>query len=177
MPQRYNLAYFVPLFGNYLSAVNLARVSRKNYLSDLRHFACWNNLYLKRLSLTRAAAATEPASVKAPDPTQPPAAETIFDAQSVNEYVDYLKSSQFPVKTINRRLSTLRRFGDFLMIWGLTTANPARGVANVSSTANQASIFDQFALDLREAPEARTSILADVAQFLNVNNLTPAYHE
>jgi site-specific recombinase XerC len=84
------------LFSGFLFESGLSAVSIKNYLSDLRHF----------LSFC--------ASITSHD--EPPTVKEIF--QSISKYIDLYtleqKKSFTPQSTVNRRLSSIRRFSTFL---------------------------------------------------------------
>src|SRR3989344_765671 len=113
MSDTYNLYNLEAPFKEYLSAGNQKAVSIKNYLSDLRHFAGWMTSYQK--SNVRA-------HHDAPQPI------TLND---ISEYKSYLESNSIPHKTINRRLSTLRKFCSFAISQGWMKENAAKQVGNI----------------------------------------------
>ena len=111
----YNLYNLEPKFKNFLHAENISSVSLRNYLSDLRHFIGWlatSNKYQENNSL----------------------AENIssLNSEIIEEYKDRHIKSGLPHKTINRRLSALRKFFLFCQKEGLLKENPAKKVSNVS---------------------------------------------
>ncbi len=102
MVDAYNLSNLEPLFKNQLLAENISAVTQKNYLSDIRHFLGWLGLYNKE---------------------NPSNSAYYFDKRAIEEYINYLKTTAVPDKTLNRRLSTLRKFCLFCFNSGLIEAN------------------------------------------------------
>src|SRR3990167_6549789 len=112
MSKTYNLYNLEALFKEYLSAGNQKAISIKNYLSDFRHFAGW---MISKVKDQRS---------KIKD-------EEIISANDISEYKSYLESNNIPHKTINRRLSTLRKFCSFCISQGWMKENPAKRISNV----------------------------------------------
>ena len=111
----YNLYNLEPKFRNFLHAENISSVSLRNYLSDLRHFIGWlvtSNKYQKNTNLAENISSLNP--------------------DIIEEYKDRHIKSGLPHKTINRRLSALRKFFLFCQKEGLITSNPAKAVNNIS---------------------------------------------
>lgn len=104
----YNLYNLEASFKQSLIAGNFSPISIKNYLSDLRHYFGWSN---------------KPNSCDLSD---------LFSENMVVNYKSYLENSSFPTRTINRRLSTLRKFCAFLIKQGSIKINPAKGLTNSS---------------------------------------------
>src|SRR3989338_1946482 len=114
----YNLYNVEAEFRNYLSAViNLSQNSTKNYLSDYRHFIGWLEFYLRSRNLTEASPSFESLS-----------------GNLLNEYKYYLVENNLPRRTINRRLSTLRKFCKFAQTQGWIEENPSKDLRNISDT-------------------------------------------
>lgn len=108
MVNQYNLYNFEASFRNYLLAENVSRITLKNYLSDFRYFAGWmSSINVKYSSL-----------------------EDILSLKLLDEYKTYLIDSQAPIKTINRRLSTTRKFCSFCVSQGWIKDNPAKKLSN-----------------------------------------------
>lgn len=117
MSNRYNLSNIEAKFKEYLLAVNslnptysdsLQSKTVKNYLSDLRHFTGWLIVTEPNLDIT-----TE-----------------IQDSHILN-YRTYLERSNIPTNTINRRLSTLRKFFSFCISQNWIQSNPAKLINNI----------------------------------------------
>lgn len=112
----YNLSNLEPKFKSYLLAENISLVSLRNYLSDIRHFFGWLG---SKLSLEHNSIENNIASIS---------------TKLVDQYKNEHKEVNLPVKTINRRLSALRKFFAFCKDLGLTNENPAKAVSNLSLT-------------------------------------------
>jgi len=118
MVNRYNLSNLEASFKQYLLAENTNHLTIKNYLSDLRHFMGW-------------LAFTIQSRGKSFDITNP-----IFfiNEALVSEYKTYFCLNKVPRLTVNRRLSTLRKFCSFCISQGWMKENPAKKIANVVKT-------------------------------------------
>ena len=156
MSDTYNLYNLEAPFKQYLLAVNHKSVSIKNYLSDIRHFFGWMTLYSKSKQLI-----------------------SIIDEKSIIEYKSYLSEHNIPHKTINRRLSTIRKFCSFCISQGWLKENPAKQVANITHLSSRAKsrdlsqneVLSQFRSDLEKEKldqSVITSYLEDVRDFLKV---------
>src|SRR3989339_906542 len=110
MSDTYNLYNLEAPFKQYLTAGNQKAISIKNYLSDFRHFAGW--------------------LMSKGGHGGPPLQEPIT-LNDISEYKSYLESNNIPHKTINRRLSTLRKFCSFCISQGWMKENPAKRISNV----------------------------------------------
>lgn len=149
----YNLDNLEALFKKYLLAGNVKPLSGKNYLSDFRHFAGWLTLYWK----SHLANASQQLSRLTPE--------------IINEYKNYLIENSLPHKTINRRLSTVRKFCSFCISQGWLKENPAKQVGNIGPTGQISPIglIRSFAKDLAEQNLDQPTIksyLDDVREFL-----------
>ncbi|MBI2641514.1 site-specific integrase [Candidatus Roizmanbacteria bacterium] len=101
----YNVFYLQALFEKRLLAENLSSVTVKNYLSDLRFFLGWINADQNSVNL--------------------------ISTKDIEEYKSFLNNSHFPIKTINRRLSTVRKFFTICLEQKLIYTNPTIGLTNV----------------------------------------------
>src|SRR3989338_8207272 len=118
MSYTYNLYNLEAPFKEYLLAGNQKPVSVRNYLSDIRHFFGWITLYLKSNNFV------------AGEKTSP--LQKLVTSNSISEYKSYLESNNIPHKTINRRLSTIRKFCSFCISQGWMKENPAKKISNIS---------------------------------------------
>lgn len=120
--QGYNLDNFEAMFREFLILDGVSPLTLKNYQSDLRHFLGWFHLFLK--------------SSRQDNPGNTALTESGFAAQidygAVSSYKTYLESNGLPVKTINRRLSTLRKFCSLCIKQGWIKENPAKKIGNIS---------------------------------------------
>lgn len=116
---RYNVPAITSRFNDYLLLKNLSRISRKNYLSDLRMFLTWMN-----------------AHDDVPE----------FSVSTIISYKKHLESSRLPIRSINRSLSSIRAFGDLLINTQEQFSNPARLVANVAIQIHpeESVLVDEF---------------------------------
>lgn len=137
MVYRYNLYNLEALFREYLlSGIKKDRPFHKNtiknYLSDLRHFLGWYNHSIKN-------------------------AHDFFSLSPshIASYKDYLITNNLPIRTINRRLSTLRKFCFFCTEAKILQRNPSKDIHNISQEKTQqaktphlTSLINHFQHDL-----------------------------
>jgi len=157
MDKRYNFYNFEASFKKFLLAENVSPITLKNYLSDLRHFLGWTILKLKAQNK------------KNFENLSPLEFLNQIDESLVEEYKNYLVVNSIPAKTINRRLSTLRKFFSFCISQGWLKENPAKKIQNLK--LNIDSIISSFALSLeKENLDQKTikSYLEVVQEFLSL---------
>jgi len=112
----------------------LTKISVKNYLSDLRHFFGWLIFYLK--------------SNKVGTIHELPL-QRLITIKTISDYKAYLLENKIPLKTINRRLSTIRKFCSFCISQGWIKENPAKKISNIKyqisniDTKKTLSLFQQ----------------------------------
>ena len=145
----------------------LTKISIKNYLSDLRHFFGW---LIFELKVKNQKLKIEEISIN----------EFIncIDASFIEEYKNYLTANSIPIKTINRRLSTLRKFFTFCINQGWIKDNPAKKVQNLNLKSQNGnlkikmdSMINSFASDLQKEKlnqDAIKSYLEVVQEFLSL---------
>jgi len=157
MDKQYNFYNFEASFKKFLLAENVSPITLKNYLSDLRHFLGWTILKLKVQNK------------KNFENLSPLEFLNQIDESLVEEYKNYLVVNAIPAKTINRRLSTLRKFFSFCISQGWLKENPAKKIQNLKLKID--SIISSFALSLeKENLDQKTikSYLEVVQQFLSL---------
>ena len=157
MDKWYNFYNFEASFKKFLLAENVSPITLKSYLSDLRHFLGWTILKLK---------AQNKKNIENLSPLE---FLNQIDESLVEEYKNYLVVNAIPVKTINRRLSTLRKFFSFCISQGWLKENPAKKIQNLK--LNIDSIISSFALSLeKENLDQKTikSYLEVVQEFLSL---------
>jgi len=171
MNNQYNLYNLEALFKKYLLAgigfrKKLSHVTIKNYLSDLRHFLGWLTFYLKTHS-EKTKAITKKFEVDL----------ATITPDIIQGYKSYLLQNNVPIKTANRRLSTLRKFCSFCINQGWMKENPAKKILNqkISSTLQKSDkdkqTLNKFSRDLYNSGFSKATIknyLLDVQEFLNV---------
>jgi site-specific recombinase XerD len=162
MTHGYNLYNFEALFKNYLLAGNATRITIKNYLSDLRHFFGWLIFKLK----------VKNQKLKIED--NPINFLNFITPEIINDYKTYLYENKIPFKTINRRLSTLRKFFSFCIDQGWLKENPAKKIANIKNQISKSQIeeiLNQYKKNLaKENFDKKTinSYLEDIREFLSI---------
>jgi len=157
MDKQYNFYNFEASFKKFLLAENVSPITLKNYLSDLRHFLGWTILKLKVQNK------------KNFENLSPLEFLNQIDESLVEEYKNYLVVNAIPTKTINRRLSTLRKFFSFCISQGWLKENPAKKIQNLKLKID--SIISSFALSLeKENLDQKTikSYLEVVQEFLSL---------
>jgi len=157
MENTYNFYNLEASFKEYLLAGNSKPVSVKNYLSDLRHFVGWVTFYLQSNQLLN----------QKFNPSSKESIELLLTEANIHEYKNYLIENNIPHKTINRRLSTVRKFFSFCISQGWLKENLAKRVGNVLPGFNTELI--EFQKDLQKkgfSNNAITNSLKDIQEFL-----------
>ena len=182
--KQYNLYNFEAEFKQYLLAGNISSVSIKNYLSDFRHFTGWFTFVIASEAKQSLPAGRQVNGIA----TSPSASrDDIFNLITIDlitNYKSYLVENNLPVKTINRRLSTIRKFCTFCISQGWMKENPGKKISNViASKAKQShlrsprpfgsrdDILTQFESDLiKENYDQKIIInyLDDIREFINI---------
>ena len=124
--ETYNLYNFEAKFKELLTAEKIASITIRNYLSDLRFFRGWAIQEHKNESV-----------------------EAIFKAKSLIDFKSYLLQSGLPYKTINRRLSTLRKICKLLRKEHVIESYPETELRNVP-ISNQGTSFDPVIEEFRQ---------------------------
>ncbi len=177
MKKGYNLYNLPENFRSWLIAekdnsVNpIAKSTLKNYVSDLKHFLGWSVLKLK----------TKKSQNESIETLSPQKFVQFLDEKIIKEYVEYLVQNNIPHKTVNRRLSTLRKFFSFCIDQGWLKENPGKKVKNLKKGANtveeinsveeEIKEFQNHLLKLGFGKEKITEITSDVKEFIKVNSL------
>lgn len=110
-------------FKNYLKETGLSQTTQKNYLADLRHF-------LKFVE-------TKKATLLCHSELVSESAQMLKQVQHdttklFSEYHDFLTTTPLSLSSINRKLSSLRKFGQFLFESGKLDHNPAQKIKNLT---------------------------------------------
>lgn len=146
-------------FYQYLTNLGLSSESLKNYKSDLNHFSQW---FVQKIR-------TQGSAVESFSEAIP-----FLRADVANEYKNFLAKNNIPVKTVNRRLSTLRHLANFLFSSQITDFDFMKGQTNISQVQDYSSeVINHFAKFLEsQKVSANTSknYLSDVRQlFQSIN--------
>ncbi len=171
MSTLYNLYNLEAPFKQYLLAGNAKPVSIKNYLSDFRHFA---GFFVSVIPSVVEGSLDVNSKKKISDSSTPPPAGgsarndivALITANLISEYKAYLQKNGIPPKTINRRLSTLRKFCSFAISQGWMKENAAKKVANVIPA--KAGIQDDVVTQFHHDNE--TIDLVDINEFFAIIN-------
>lgn len=151
---------------------NLMPVSIKNYLSDIRHFLGWLIFYLRANSLPKE-------QLQAVD-DESFIWVSLINKQTIFEYRSYMQENKLPNKSVNRRLSTVRKFCSFCISQGWLKENPAKQITNVGlmerpKILTQEDVllqFEQSLLDENLDSQTIKNYLNDVQELLSVAAVT-----
>ena len=106
----YNLTNLEAQIKDFLIAGNISAVSVRNYISDFRFFYGWYiNIYHGEPALNS------------------------LDEATLLQYKRFLSEGNLPLKTVNRRLSGMRKLCDCLRKMNLLSAYPEEAISNLSS--------------------------------------------
>ncbi len=151
MNNRYNLSNLEALFRDYLKTCSISKVSIKNYASDLKHFLGWfmySRIGDKNLDshLDQFIASVSQVTIE--------------------EYVEHLQNDSIPVLTINRRLSTLRKFFSFCIKREILVENPMATIKTLEKPAIKRETKD---VDIPVIPvEREVSAEEDFIEFMKM---------
>ena len=160
--KRYNLYNLEAEFRAYLLAGNVNKLTVKNYLSDFRHFAGWANSIANREYRTsdevialnnerdQLSVVHYPQSdIQAQTDSSTPLSANVswITKETIQGYKSYLQACNLPYKTVNRRLSTVRKFFALCIQQGWMTGNPAKEVGNVTETGIPNLIRDHLTIN------------------------------
>ena len=161
MTKTYNLYNLEAPFEEYLVAGNQKPISVKNYLSDFRHFAGW--------VMSVGVGLSDPGEETSP-------LRGSINIKTVSEYKSYLESNNIPHKTINRRLSTIRKFCSFCISQGWMKENPAKKIGNIGTNIRTDLLEGPSLLKASESPKLnKISRLKSLFKNL-INRLDPRLH-
>jgi site-specific recombinase XerD len=143
------------LFRQYLESEKCQPVTIKNYLVDLKHFLNW---------LASKTGVKHQVAGKA--------LFGLLTRETIKEYKTDLNQQKVAQATINRRLSTLRKFCQFGLAQGWLKENEAAQVNNLPSSQvlTQEKILTEFQKQLEKEKVSRLTVknyLADLRHFLN----------
>lgn len=167
----------ISIFKKYLIAEKISSGSTRSYLSDVRHFLGWLILFLKSNKITVGSFGEVGEIGEIRGNKGKEMLETINLLKFVNErvlnaYKTYLTSNNVPLKTINRRFSSLRRFGEFCKSQNWTSQNYFDTLRNISLNQpfpESEYHLGEFRTELWKRGLTKISLknyLADVKQFL-----------
>ena len=145
-------------FADYLNQLGISPKSHKNYRSDISHFTEWLIMRLKTFG-----SYVETLSESLP----------FLSTDLAKEYKNFMLENKIPVKSINRRLSTLRHLSRFLTSSENVEFNFMEGIDNISATTKKKSSVGPIVDDFRTYLEAQKiskntvkNYVSDIRQFL-----------
>jgi site-specific recombinase XerD len=145
------------LFKNYLQVEKASSVTVKNYLADINHFLEW---------LTQKTGIKHQIVGKG--------IFGLFTKETLNEYKTEQLIKETPLSTLNRRLSALRKFGQFGLRQGWLKENPAitnAGSNLLSKNQDQSDkVLSEFQKQLEKEKVSLSTIknyLSDLRHFLS----------
>ncbi len=160
MDNRYNSYNFELEFKKFLLNKGYGSVTVKNYLTDFRHFWGWLELKLK-----------SKLSNFVIDGLSPSLIQSIITIDALQQYKEYLLSNKIPQKTINRRLSSLRKFCSFCINQHWLSENPAKKIENIQTAKRPEHILLEFKNSLLEERMNALTVknyLSDIKEFLDI---------
>lgn len=127
----YDIEEIIGKFKSFLLLEKISPGSLRSYLSDVRHFLSWLVFFLKsNFGLTqisdRFTRISENQSVIRENQIL-----RFVNEKVINDYKIYLTSNNVPLKTINRRFSSLRKFGAFSQDQGWLKENAFDTLKNI----------------------------------------------
>jgi site-specific recombinase XerD len=156
---------FLKLFKNFLNAEKISKGSIRSYLSDIRFFLSWLEAFFKKNHLLTV------------DFLQ---SLSLITPRALESYKASLLEQQTPITTVNRRFSSLRKFGNFCQGQGLLVypeqgrrVNPFDALRNIpeddKKLAEQRYRLREFRLFLWQNQASQLTIknyLSDIRQFI-----------
>ena len=153
----------IKVFKSFLDSEKISKGSVRSYTSDVRHFLSWLLFFLKSNKI----------SLDLNSTIQQFNNETIVllkhvNPKVLNSYKDYLLSNNTPLKTINRRFSSLRRFGQFCKSQNWFPSTPLG--MNPFETLKNISLNQPFPEDKHHLSEYRNELWKKGASKLTIKN-------
>ena len=146
-------------FLKYLISLGLSSKSLKNYKSDVNHFSVWLIQKIRGLG----------ASIESFPETIP-----FLKPETADEYKKFLMKNNVPVKTTNRRLSTLRHLSRFLVSSEIINFDFMKDKTNITQGKNNGfDIINDFAKFLESekvSENTRKNYLSDIRQLFQSLN-------
>ena len=156
----------VKVFKSFLDSERISKGSIRSYTSDVRHFLSWMVFFLEANHILHT---PDPLSQLA-DTSRPhfPLLLKHINQKVLNAYKDYLLSNNTPLKTINRRFSSLRRFGQFCKSQNWFPSTPLG--MNPFETLKNISLNQPFPEDKHHLSEYRNELWKKGASKLTIKN-------
>lgn len=190
----YDIEEIIGEFKSFLLLEKISPGSIRSYLSDVRHFFGWLEFFLKSNHVevkswkAEAGQRSEKLNTKISPPTssssfQLPTSNFPLLLKHVNQevldaYKNYLISNNTPQKTINRRFSSLRKFGAFSQDQGWLKENTFDTLKNIPEVEKpfpeSEHHLEEFKVHLWKNNLSKATLknyLNDIKQFLSWTDL------
>lgn len=163
MSETYNRYNLEATFKKYLTAENISPQTIKQYLSDYRHFMNWVGFFISKSTPDKAISLNELDVLP------------YIEATTYDKYRQYLIVSEIPSKTINRRLSTLRKLSSFCNNQGWIKGHPGEGMTNVvaghiEQKDSTEKLMSDYAETLKGTALHKKTELKTIEEFLSFIN-------
>lgn len=162
MSSKYNLYNLEASFRNFLVAENVSSSTLKNYLSDFRYFCGWYESP-KKIEGDKDVTNLNLASLADLVRELP----NLVRIDVISEYKKYLQENKLPFKTVNRRLSTLRKFCSFCISQRWLKENPAKHLENIR---NVDVMREKLSRAITEFEQIHPDVSKDVREFYSIIN-------
>ncbi len=146
------------LFTDYLARIGITGKTFKNYRSDIAHFTGWLIFRVRTFGV----------SVQELTEAVPFLSEGI-----AKDYKNYLAENNVSSKTVNRRLSTLRHLGCFLLESQILDFDFMNGIQNITLSENVKPDHHKLVLGFQKHLEGQNvshntvkNYVSDIRQFL-----------
>jgi site-specific recombinase XerD len=146
MSNRYNFFYFEAEFRKYLIAGNAEPSTIKNYLSDLHFFFSW---------IKNTQSISDLAYSELPE---------VFSHSLIRMYYSYLESSTNASQTMNRRLSTARKFFKLCVDQQWIQNNPMDQLDKSTKSDEK----EEIVLSYRNNLQAKSYSKSDIDRHINI---------
>jgi site-specific recombinase XerD len=170
-PEASNHGSSLVSFKHYLIAEKISKGSIRSYLSDVRHFFAWLKEFLEKNQV--ALTMKQPASPSGGLDNEIVTLLNYVNSKLLEAYQACQLDNNVPIRTINRRFSSLRKFGNFCQSQNWINLNPFDSLRNISqsdkSRLEERYRLKEFRLYLWQNKASQSTIknyLNDIRQFI-----------
>lgn len=158
----------IKVFKCFLDSEKISKGSVRSYTSDVRHFLGWLVFFLEANHIST----NDSVDQQFDNEGLKFSLLRHVNQKVLGSYKDYLLSNNTPTKTINRRFSSLRRFGQFCKSQGWLVFNPFDVLRNFSQNQpfpENEHHLAEFRNEIWKKGASKLTIknyLADIKQFI-----------